>query len=218
MSNLFPYSTWRSYALNNFNINNTHEFDIYEFGVCSGKSVKEFLHYISNSRFNKIYGFDSFEGLPFDDKEPLWQECWSKGNFDSRKETNTNSPEEASKAIEKFINNDKYIPIIGYYENVLNDELLKKYDFRKALIVDVDVDLYSSACTVLDFIFKNNLYIKGLTTIFYDDWGGSVGFENNSSGESRAHKELTEKYNISTEEVFSMGNSFPHVHKIYRII
>jgi hypothetical protein len=217
MSN-FKYQTWRSLLLKGVTFSNTQDFDIYEFGVCSGKSVKEFLHYIPNSKFNKIYGFDSFEGLPFDDTEPLWQECWSKGNFDSRKETSTDSPEAASKVIENFINNENYIPIIGYYNNVLNDDLLKKYNFKKALIVDVDVDLYSSAYTVLDFIFKNKLYQNGVTTIFYDDWGGSIGFENHSSGESRAHKELTEKYNIKTEEIFSIGNEFPHVHKVFKIL
>lgn len=214
----FHYPTWRSLILKHFILSNTEDLDIYEFGVCSGKSVKEFLYHIKNNQFNKIYGFDSFEGLPFDDAEPLWQDCWAKGNFDSRKETNTNSAEEASEVIEKFINNEKYTPIIGYYDKVLNEELFKKYNFKKALIIDVDVDLYSSAYKVLDFIFKNELYAKGITTIFYDDWGGSLGFENNSSGESKAHKELTEKYNIKTEEIFSIGDSFPHVHKVFRIL
>jgi hypothetical protein len=82
--------------------------------------------------------------------------------------------------------------------------------------VDIDVDLYSSTITVLDFMFRNNLIGKG-TLLFYDDWGGSKGFETLSSGESRAHKEMLEKYNKIAREILSIGDSFPNVHKIFEV-
>jgi hypothetical protein len=81
--------------------------DIYEFGVFSGESVKIFLEKVPEYCFDKIWGFDSFEGLPFCDAEPLHQEGWSKGNFDSRKFTNTDTPEAASKRIEEILSNDR---------------------------------------------------------------------------------------------------------------
>jgi hypothetical protein len=40
--------------------------DIYEFGIYGGKSLEYLLFELkkNNISYNKIYGFDSFEGLP----------------------------------------------------------------------------------------------------------------------------------------------------------
>jgi hypothetical protein len=208
---------WREIFLSQVNFQTNYDMDIYEFGVYSGDSVKVFIDKIPNHHFNNIWGFDSFEGMPFCEAEPVWQESWSKGGIDARILTHTKSPEEASKKVEERISNDKYKPIIGFFDKVLTDDIVEKLGMKPALIIDIDSDLYSSACTVLDFMFRNKLYKKG-TLLFYDDWGGSKGFETFSSGESRAHKELTAKYGIQTREIFSIGTEFPHVHKVFTII
>lgn len=209
------FLSWRSIFLRNLQFHPTQS-DIYAFGVCSGKSVREYTSLIPDNVYNKIYGFDSFMGLPKDDTEPLWQECWAEGNFDSQKETNSNSPIEASKKIEDYVDNKKYIPIIGFYEDSLKDALVSSLDLKPALIVDIDVDLYSSTITTLDFMLRNKLITRG-TLLFYDDWGGSKGFETFSSGESRAHKEMFEKYDKTAREIFVIGTEFPQVQKVFLV-
>jgi Macrocin-O-methyltransferase (TylF) len=209
-------TTWRDQFLKQVQFNdNGKQLDIYEFGVFSGQSIKIFLNNIKESSFNTLWGFDSFEGLPECNAEPLFQDSWAAGGFDSRKLFDKSTPEDASKHIENMIGNPKYKPIIGFYENTLNDDMAKR--MKPALIVDIDVDLYSSAYTVLDFVFRNKLYVKG-TLLMYDDWGGSIGWETRSSGESRAHAELTKKYGIETVEIFSVGHSFPSVQKVFMIV
>jgi len=209
--------TWRHEFLSLLKFEKSSDTDIYEFGVFSGESVKIFLEKVPEYCFDKIWGFDSFEGLPFCDAEPLHQEGWSEGNFDSRKFTNTDTPEAASKRIEEIVSNDKYKPVIGFYNQTLTDDTVHNLGLKPACIIDVDVDIYSSAYTVLDFMFRNKLYKKG-TLLMYDDWGGSVGWETCSSGESRAHRELTAKYNINTAEIYRCGSVYPSVQKVFVII
>lgn len=49
-----------------------------EFGVASGRSI----NYISQFTKDKVYGFDSFEGLP-----ETWRDCFEKGSFSRNGET-----------------------------------------------------------------------------------------------------------------------------------
>jgi hypothetical protein len=209
------YPTWRSLFLKHIKFN-IHNLDVFEFGVCSGKSIKEILSFMDEECFHKIYGFDSFEGLPEEHEEPLWQKEWVKGNFDSRKETKTSTVRDACAEIEKFINCKKYTPVVGFYSDTLKDSLVSQLNLKPAILIDIDVDIYSSARDVLDFIFRNKLYVPG-TLLLYDDWGGSLGFENFASGESRAHKEMTTKYGVIAKEIFSIGEGNPHMQKAFVI-
>ena len=209
-------ATWRDMFLSQVKFNdNGKTMDIYEFGVFSGQSIQIFLNNLNENSFDRIWGFDSFEGLPECHAEPLFQDSWAAGGFDSRKLFDKTTPEDASKHIEDIIGNPKYTPVVGFYDKTLTDDLAKT--LKPALIIDIDVDLYSSAYTVLDFIFRNKLYKKG-TLLMYDDWGGSLGWETRSSGESRAHAELTKKYGIETKEIFSVGSAFPSVQKVFMIV
>jgi|LakMenE01Jun11ns_1017448.scaffolds.fasta_scaffold9793084_2 hypothetical protein len=210
-------NTWRHHLLSGLNFEKTTDTDIYEFGVFTGESVKIFLENVPGDCFDKIWGFDSFEGLPFCDAEPLHQGEWCEGGFDSRKFTTTTTPDAASKRIEEIVSNEKYKPVVGFYDQTLTDDIVHKLGLKPACIIDIDVDIYSSAYTVLDFMFRNKLYKKG-TFLLYDDWGGSIGWETLSSGESRAHRELTAKYNINAVQIYQAGNAHPHVQKAFVII
>ena len=76
-----------------------------EFGVASGKTI----NYISKFTNNKVYGFDSFEGLPEN-----WRDGFGKGAF-SR---NGNLPE---------VNANVEL-IKGWFDNTLpNNASLKEY-------------------------------------------------------------------------------------------
>jgi len=194
--------------------------DLYEFGVASGKSMIEVLKTLKdkNLNFNCFYGLDSFIGMPECHAEPLWQSEWAEGNFSSKETYDCKSVEEVitflQSNIEPFLFQEeqtlKLIP--GFYSDSL--PTLEVESLRPAAILDIDCDLYSSTYEVLDFMATNSL-IKPGTIIIYDDWGGSPGYITQADGESRAHKEICEKYNMKCELLFTVGQAFPHIHTFF---
>ena len=194
--------------------------DLYEFGVASGKSMVEIINCLKDKKlsFNCFHGFDSFIGMPQCSVEPLWQGEWAEGNFNSQEMYGCSSVESTIEYLTENISpclyEDtqllKFIP--GFYKDSL--PLVDVESLRPAAIIDIDCDLYSSTYEVLDFMAKNRLIKEG-TILIYDDWGGSPGFETHSDGESKAHKEICEKYGIDAQLLLSVGNSFPHVHTFF---
>lgn len=179
--------------------------DIYEFGIYSGESMVSIQNGLKAVGLvcNSIYCFDSFGGLPEEEGNLPRYETWFKGNYSAKEAFQEN---DIHKIIEILKSKVSFSPILtyfipGFFEKSLNKALLKKYSFKKAIYIDVDVDLYKSAKECLEFMFKNKLVQVG-TLIGYDDWSGTKEFE---GGESLAHKEMTEKYNIRCKELFYLG-------------
>ena len=150
----------------------------FEFGCHSGRTFSAVLN---SSLFLKIenfkcFAFDSFQGLP---STTITNDgIFKTGTFN----TGVNDFKKIVKKKTGKLINDNNI-IIGYYENSLTDELQSK--MPKVGIVHIDVDLYSSAITVLNFI-KPLLQIG--TIILFDDWYTfPVG---TNMGEARALKEF----------------------------
>jgi hypothetical protein len=83
--------------------------------------------------------------------------------------------------------------IKGFYENSLNQNILSK--LKLPIFINIYCDIYTSTIQVLEFIFKNKLYINGKTIIRYDDWANND--MEYKTGQSLAHKEMTTKYNIN---------------------
>lgn len=199
----------RDFVINKLkNINDISSYDIYEFGIFTGGSFKHIYDNLCliNKIPNKIWGFDSFEGLPKEKENLPIYDGWEEGYF---KIDDKNIIDTISNSINGSI---KFELIKGYFENTLNDNFLKKNP-KKAIYIDIDCDLYISTYVVLDFMFKNNL-IANNCYISYDDWGG---IEEYSGGESLAHKEIMEKYFVEYEEIFSKGDGKPHKHKVFLI-
>lgn len=120
-----------------------------EFGVSVGHS----MYTLSNKTNNKIYGFDSFEGLPED-----WDEYHKKGCFSLNGVPPT-----------QFINgktfNENVIFIKGWFDDTL-PEFLKKTD-EKIAFLHIDSDLYSSCKTI--FTLLEDRIVDG-TIICFDDF------------------------------------------------
>lgn len=192
--------------------------DVYQFGVYKGRSIREISDTLHRADIpiRKIWGFDSFEGLPREIKDPLNQIGWDPGVFDTREENQ--SSKEACSMIEKSLSDIHHqvhlIP--GYFCFSLNESTKEVLDLRPAKYVDIDVDMYTSTIDVLDFMYSNGLIVEG-TFIGYDDWGGTVGWENFLSGESRAHIEMCIKYQVMARPVCQFGNEFPHVQKLFLV-
>ena len=63
------HAIWGMYNVYGPNSNNFDR-DCYEFGIYCGETMREFMGYAKhhNIKFNRMWGFDSFEGLPEEDR------------------------------------------------------------------------------------------------------------------------------------------------------
>lgn len=175
--------------------------DIYEFGVYSGVSIRNILSKYREFKIDtKVWGFDSFCGLPLETKEPIAYEVWNKGEFSTCDYLDVNTPEEAAKILENQIKAEypeyPLEMIVGFYCDSLKTCQVEK--MLPASWLDIDVDLYSSTIDVLEFMFSNKLVVPG-TIVYYDDW------KDTSFGEGRAHVEMCEKYNVKMEHIDGTG-------------
>lgn len=171
---------------------NYNPFNYYEFGTGEGNSLKYFLkslkriskHYKVNITNFNIFLFDSFEGLPeyndAKDKNPAWQKNQFKGTMDQIKGVIENN-------LPEIISNVRFIK--GYYENTLTHELRSSLDAYPPSIVNIDVDYYKSAKTILEWIYP--LCQEG-TIFYFDDIYEYLG--NLSKGEYRAIKEFNKNH------------------------
>lgn len=212
----------KGYRTNFFSQYNFKTFQVpvafYEFGVFSGKSMIEMLDVFSNLNINlsDVYGFDSFQGLPKCTEEPVYYNQWKEGEFNTCSYLEVDDVELASRTIFEEVSKSLYRKTInmkffnGYFEETFANINAEK--LTPALFIDIDVDLYSSAKQVLSFMLKNNLIIPG-TVINYDDWGESTDphNKNETAGESRAHKEACEEWNLKCKLIKNAGGQRAYV-------
>lgn len=127
------------------------EGNVLEFGVFEGRSLKKITSLVTNK---KIFGFDSFIGLPEDwiiNKET--NDVYKKGHFD----LGSKIPE---------IKNVKFYK--GFFDETI-PQYIENYK-EPVSFLHIDVDLYSSAKSIL---FSLNSFIKPGTIIRFDeltDW------------------------------------------------
>ena len=177
------------------------DLDLYEFGVYTGRSIRGITHFLGTrgGSFRRMWGFDSFEGLPQEDSlEPssytrLTNTQWSKGSFNAADILHAHTFTALTAQLDRYIADDRVRWIPGFFNESLTNSLAHQQEMRPALFVDVDCDLYSSAYQGLDWMFQNRLMAQG-TIIGYDDWGSDFG-------EKRAHREIAAKYNATFRAV-----------------
>ncbi len=150
----------REYAIEASLINDKNkEYYYLEFGTFEGTSANFFSKYI-----NKLYVFDSFEGL----KEDWAGTAGSKGTFS------------LAKKIPKL--NSNVEPIVGWVEDSL-DDFLKKHN-PKVNFVHLDMDTYGSTKFTLE---KLKPYLVKNAIIIFDELYNYIGWEH---GEYKALKEV----------------------------
>tara|TARA_R110001606_G_scaffold227143_2_gene375233 strand:+ start:211 stop:870 length:660 start_codon:yes stop_codon:yes gene_type:complete len=162
-----------------------------EFGVMTGESIIDFYNaYKLNNIKADFYGFDSFQGLPeetIDKNSP-----WKTGKFS----TNGHISED-------LLSIPSINLVEGWFSDVLNESLLNRFNNKKIGLIHMDCDIYSSTVEVLEYIIQNDLLCDG-SLILYDDWGAylmndSTLHDEYSVAQAKAHKEITEKYNLDFE-------------------
>lgn len=153
----------REYAIKESIKNDSNsDYTYLEFGVFSGTTITFFSKYLTK---NKIYGFDSFEGL----KEHWLGTTVTKGTFDLKKKIPT---------LPKNV-----VPVAGWIQDTLPPFLNEKKP--KINFVHIDVDTYETTKFILDLI-KPQL-VKGAIILFDELYN----FEGWDVGE---YKALTEVY------------------------
>ena len=136
--------------------------DYLEFGVFNGLSISSMYKAVEKFGLTsmRLYGFDSFEGLP-KDSEDEDDGVWKKGFYSC-------SFEQMKKCLQKRkVDPSDITWVNGWYKDTLNDETKEKHGIKKVGIVFIDCDTYSSSKVVLDFI--GPLLIEEAILCF-DDW------------------------------------------------
>jgi hypothetical protein len=174
------------------NASDASECDIYQFGVYTGGTMKAMHRKIKSYR--KMWGFDSFQGLP-EEIHGLHIEGkhWLAGAFSSKGALKYKSATGAMNHVKsQLVGNNELV--MGFF-----NESLPRMDIaqtRKALVVDIDSDLYISAIQALEWLFKNNIAMSG-TLFRYDDWNSG----DQSWGEPKAHSEITKQCNVIWKQI-----------------
>lgn len=181
------------------------EGDYLEFGVFAGRSfidsynvIKEVFEYYSKPcperRENDIYrvkaiwenmrffAFDSFQGLPELEGVDKQTNYFNKGEYKS-----TESQFRAN-LVNAGVSLEKVVTVSGWFEETCTEETIKKFNIKKASIIHIDCDLFSSTKAALEFI--KPLLLDG-TVIIFDDWYRYRG--NPRLGEAGAFNEWKER-------------------------
>jgi hypothetical protein len=161
------------------------EMDIYEFGAYRGESLAliEDLFYCYQIPYRKAFGFDSFEGLPEEAEGVPKHGYFDRGGF-------------AWRGAMFPTRNATFIK--GWFVD-LGPPTVRQYDLLPASFVHIDSDLYLSAYQALDFLFGQQLIVPG-TVVCYDEFLSTPRLW--QGGESRAHREIADKYRVTFREVF----------------
>jgi hypothetical protein len=168
--------------------------DMYQFGIFGGKSVKSLLFYSNCSRspLRRFFGFDSFRGLPDEDRSNFIggvKQMYASGKYSSAAALKlTGQP--LLDRIEQYvgINQIRHYGVswvVGFYNESLTRMLPAERGMKPASYVDIDADLYTSSLQALEWLLAHNLIVPG-TVIGYDDWSVS---DQANGGERRAHEE-----------------------------
>jgi hypothetical protein len=164
------------YVFENMNLQHKPNTLWLEFGVAYGNTV----NYISKFTNDKVYGFDSFVGLP-----EKWRDGFEKGVFS----LNGVLP----------IVNDNVELIKGWFNETLVPFI--KSQNKKVSFIHMDADLYSSTKYIFD-ILKN--YIDTDCIIVFDELVNYPGFDG-EHGELKAFYEFITENKVDYEWIGMNG-------------
>lgn len=166
---------------------------IFEFGVLNGESLIEMIRLLRGD-LNRIYGFDTFEGIPeleqIDLEHNHTMPSFAEGNFQSAQYENV----KLQILITTDINSEQLHLFPGDFRKTLKKfELQLESDFP--LVFHVDCDLYSSSKASLEFVHN---YAQDGSWLLLDDYWCYRG--NPRMGQRRAFEEI---FNSSTSVIAS---------------
>ena len=178
------------------------KYDLYEFGVFTGRSMKGYVTQLKDAGVNyaHYWGFDSFVGLPQERgtiaRSTISTSDWQAGSFSAAEVLRKQSYTSLESTILSFVNDSRVNLVRGFYNESLTRTIAFERQMQPALFVEIDCDLYVSSITAMDWMLANRLIVAG-TLLVYNDWrAGGDG-----SGEALAHGEVCAKYNVTATRV-----------------
>lgn len=174
--------------------------DYLEFGVYQGSSLACMHRAVTGLGLDRmrLFGFDSFEGLP---ESATFDGVWSPGQFRADETFTRKRLDRAGVDWQRT----ELIP--GFYDQVLDDALVQRLGLRKASVVMIDCDLYTSTRDALAFCEP---LIHDHTIFFFDDWHAT----GDDRGEKRAFREFLARHPTLRAE--DLG-SYHQVSKIFLV-
>jgi hypothetical protein len=133
--------------------------DVYVFGVAIGEGLP-MLHQIFPT--SRLFGFDSFKGLPSEQHAGSRIAGWGEGKFH-------NTRLDLNKLVRDSGGEERVRLVSGFFNESLSPALVGREAMRPARYVDIDCDLHVSSVDALGWLFANGLVRVG-TLIGYDDW------------------------------------------------
>ncbi len=128
-----------------------------------------------NAEAMRFIGFDSFEGLPAE----AANEHWAPGAFACPRGIAEQNLAQAGVAM------DRVRLVEGWFNETLTKATRAKLDLRRASVIMVDCDIYSSSRDALEFVAP---LIDDAAVIFFDDWGWRA--DANEIGQREAFSEF----------------------------
>lgn len=159
--------------------------DYLEFGVYVGRSLSCMHRALAHHGLDhvRLFGFDSFEGLPASAASED-RARWEPGEFSVDLET-------ALRFLEGWkVDMSRVTLVKGWFDDTLTTELAERHSIRKASVIMIDCDLYSSSKTALDFCAN---LIADDAVILFDDWS-TGGLAEKRLGERKAFEEFLEAH------------------------
>lgn len=155
--------------------------DYLEFGVSQGGSLSCMYRAAKSTKLSgmRFFGFDSFEGLP-DETDSESEHPWYAGEFYSSLNYTT------AFLINQGVDIKDVNLIKGWFDDTCTEATVKQYQIKKAGIINIDCDIYSSTKTALDFCLP---LIQEDVIIFFDDWN-SWNLADKDLGEKKAFEEF----------------------------
>ena len=198
------------------------EMDVFQFGVFTGRSLKPMARYSAeNSIGRRIWGFDSFSGLPADTSlahKPFMSRRgqtyadlvkhggFQSGSFSAMHTVGASTVTDAVTKVYQYVDSDRIRLIPGFFNESLTSSLASSRAMRPAIYVDIDVDIYRATYEALDWLLRSKLIVNG-TMIGYDDFNYGMPQAHGRSwkqiqksgqleGEPRAHSEIESKWGV----------------------
>lgn len=157
--------------------------DYYEFGLFRGYTFLQAYNHCKALGIDSphFYGFDSFEGLPPAEGVDQADGRFFEGQFTcSKEEVETNL---ANNGMDR----SRTTLVEGFYEDSLTESLREQHDFKRASVVLLDCDYYSSTRIA---IFWMQPYIGAGTVLLFDDWFSYSEGDNKELGQQKALDEF----------------------------
>ncbi|KAL1527764.1 hypothetical protein AB1Y20_009149 [Prymnesium parvum] len=174
----------------------TTAYDIYQFGVYTGGTMRAIGRRVPH--FGRLWGFDSFQGLPEETRGLMLEgKHWNAGGFSTADALGVYNETELLRRVYQVVGRPHTTLIRGYFNESLTEELTRRHHFQPALLVDMDVDLYSSTMDCLNWLLASQLLMPGLSYVRYDDWRR----EGQSWGEAAAHRHITKRYGLTWRRI-----------------